>query len=226
MKLDFRTKAAIMLLVATATSLNTKAYVEIIMVAALVILELLLGKKAFTPVLLAIYAVFVAVQYTVLPNVPEVVSMILSMLVVNIRSFLPVAMAIVMIYRTTRISEMMQSLTKLGFPKKICIAFAIAVRYMPSLGQELKALREAMSLRRIRGIVSRVECYMVPLFISAIKTADDLTAASVTRGIENPQPSTCRYECRMRLLDHVLILGFLLFTVWIAIARYGGVEIW
>ena len=89
MKLDFRTKAAIMLLVATAASLNTKAYVEIIMVAALVILELLLGKRAFTPVLLAVYAVFVAVQYLILPNVPEVVSMILSMLVVNIRSFLP-----------------------------------------------------------------------------------------------------------------------------------------
>lgn len=215
-----------MLLVATAASLNTKAYVEIIMVAALVIIELMLGKKALTPMLLTIYLVFVTAQYAVLPNVPVVVSMILSMLVVNIRSFLPIAMVIVMIYRTTRISEMMQSLTKLGFPKKICIAFAIAVRYMPGIGQELKALSEAMSLRRIRGIASRMECYLVPLLISAIKTADDLTAASVTRGIENPHPSTCRYECRMRLLDYVLILGFLLFTVWIAAARYGGAKIW
>jgi len=41
-----------------------------------------------------------------------------------------------------------------------------------------------MKLRNIHG-VQKIECLLVPIMISATTTAEELSAAAVTRGIEN-----------------------------------------
>ena len=60
-----------------------------------------------------------------------------------------------------------------------------------------------------------VECLYVPLLMTASNTADELSAAAVTRGIENPKPRTCHLQIKFRKRDwiaiafavYVLVLG-------------------
>ena len=46
-----------------------------------------------------------------------------------------------------------------------------------------------------------VECIYVPLMMAASKAADELSIASITRGIENPKPRTCLVQIRMGPAD-------------------------
>lgn len=61
-----------------------------------------------------------------------------------------------------------------------------------------------MRLRNIRGF-ARIEALAVPLMISATETAEELSAAAVTRGIENPVPKTSLIELHMGALDWGMI---------------------
>ncbi len=231
MKLDIRTKIIITLLIATCASLNTNVTVEIGMMIFIGGLQLMSGKKVFSPVLVILYAVFAITQYAIFPVVPGWVSMLLSMFVVNIRSFFPVVMCIVLIYRTTRISEVIATFTNMKVPRGIIITIAIGIRYIPALAVEMRAIWEAMSVRNVaegiknpfKRVAVNMECYIVPLFISSIKTADELSAAAMTRGIENPAPPTCRSYRKMSPGDFGLIAVILLFTAGNAYARYKGV---
>ena len=58
-----------------------------------------------------------------------------------------------------------------------------------------------------------VNCIYVPLLTAASKAADELSIASVTRGIENPKPRTCLVRIRMRAADYISILIFAAFLV-------------
>ena len=53
-----------------------------------------------------------------------------------------------------------------------------------------------------------VECIYVPLMMAASKAADELSIASITRGIENPKPRTCLVQIRMGFMDALAILCF------------------
>ena len=51
-----------------------------------------------------------------------------------------------------------------------------------------------------------IDCVYVPLLTAASKAADELSVASVTRGIENPMPRTCLVSIQMQAAD-LLALG-------------------
>lgn len=102
----------------------------------------------------------------------------------------------------------------------------VTLRYFPAIVEEWSHIREAMRLRPIasrqksipKKIAVNVECYLVPLFIAASKTADELAAAALTRGIENPTQRTCRGYHQISRIDIFLIIlcGLIIFTAGIA----------
>lgn len=67
-----------------------------------------------------------------------------------------------------------------------------------------------------------VNCIYVPLLTAASKAADELSIASVTRGIENPRPRTCLAAIQMTPADWLamgLMAAFLATEiVWEAVA--------
>ena len=54
-----------------------------------------------------------------------------------------------------------------------------------------------------------IECIYVPLMMAASKTADELTVASVTRGIENPTQRTSYVRIGFGIADLIVVLAFL-----------------
>lgn len=230
MKLDIRTYLILTVLSATCASLNTDIRMEIAIIAATGVLQLLSGKGVFMPKLMAVYAVMVFIQYVLFPVLPELPVMFLSMLVVNVRSFFPTVMCIVLLYKNTRVSQMAATFTRMGAPRSVTVTVAVAVRYIPALKEEWLHIRDAMRIRRVtsgirspfRRLSCLMECYLATLFVSCLKTADELSAAAVTRGIDNPAEPSCRDYRAMGAGDHCTILCAVLVTAFCAWNRYGG----
>ena len=67
-----------------------------------------------------------------------------------------------------------------------------------------------------------IECIYVPLMMAASKAADELSIASVTRGIENPNPRTCLVQIKCSAADWIgmgVAVAFLAFELCVR----GGV---
>lgn len=230
MKLDIRTYLILTVLSATCASLNTDIRIEIGIIVVLGVMQLLSGKGVFMPKLLVVYGVMVLIQYVLFPHMPEVLVVLLSMLVVNIRSFFPVIMCLVLMYKNTRVSQMAATFTMMGAPKSVTVTVAVAIRYIPTLKEEWLHIRDAMRMRRVttgirnplQKLSCLLECYLAPMFVSCLKTADELSAAAVTRGIDNPAMPTCRNYRAMGTADYLTILCAILVTAFCVWNRYGG----
>lgn len=53
----------------------------------------------------------------------------------------------------------------------------------------------------------------IPLLTAASKAADELSIASLTRGIEKPNPRTCLVNIQMRAADWLAMILFLVFFI-------------
>lgn len=117
---------------------------------------------------------------------------------------------------TTRVNEFLSAMNKLHISKKIVIPFAVMLRYIPTIREDWRYIKDAMRLRDVSPSIIRlfthpgmtVECLYSPLLMAASKAADELAIASVTRGIENPAPRTCLVRIRFRPQDVLVILCF------------------
>ena len=92
------------------------------------------------------------------------------------------------------------------------MAISVTLRYFPAIREEVGYIRDAMKLRDIRGL-ARLECTVMPLMVSATETAEELSAAAVTRGIENPARKTSAVSLRISPLDFLGMLAGLALLV-------------
>ena len=110
---------------------------------------------------------------------------------------------------TIRVGEFLSAMARLRCPKSLTIPIAVMLRYLPTIREDWHFIKDAMRLRDVsptfagflKAPAMTVNCIYVPLLTAASKAADELSIASVTRGIENPKPRTCLVTIRMRAAD-------------------------
>lgn len=89
------------------------------------------------------------------------------------------------------------------------MGMAVMLRYIPTIQEDWRYIKDAMRMRDVSPSLASflahpgmtVECIYVPLLMAASKAADDLSVASVTRGIENPNPRTCLVQIKCGAAD-------------------------
>ena len=126
-----------------------------------------------------------------------------------------------LVIATTRVGEFLSAMARLRVPKKLTIPIAVMLRYLPTIREDWHFIKDAMRLRDVSSTLAgflkapamTVNCIYVPLLTAASKAADELSIASVTRGIENPKPRTCLVKIRMQAADG---LAFLLLAAFLA----------
>lgn len=119
-----------------------------------------------------------------------------------------------LVIATTRVGEFLSAMARLRVPKKLTIPIAVMLRYLPTIREDWHFIKDAMRLRDVSPTLAgflkapamTVNCIYVPLLTAASKAADELSIASVTRGIENPKPRTCLVKIRMRAADGLALL--------------------
>ena len=101
-------------------------------------------------------------------------------------------------------------------PRPFIISFSVAMRFFPTAKEEIRNVRDAMTLRGTNfslynlrkrpGII--FEGFIVPLLVRSSTVADELSAASITRGLDNPILRTAFIKLDMKLRDIFITLIF------------------
>ena len=134
-----------------------------------------------------------------------------------------------LVIATTKVGEFLSAMARLHVPKKLTIPIAVMLRYLPAIREDWRSVKDAMRLRDVsptlggflKAPAMTVNCIYVPLLTAASKAADELSIASVTRGMENPKPRTCLVRIQMRAADWLAMALFAAFLaaeiVWKAV---------
>ncbi|MGL6201892.1 MAG: energy-coupling factor transporter transmembrane component T [Lachnospiraceae bacterium] len=228
MCLDIRTKTLILLVLGIGTYIAKNIWFEIVSILCISVLQLSFGRKQVSTKLIFAYIFFLAVQFLLLPLLPEMVATILSIPVVQFRKVFPIAMVLMLIIKTTKVNEVISTMNKMKMPKAATITIAVTIRYFPTIAEEWRHIWDSMRLRAVaahiqnpfKRILVFMECCIVPLIISASKTADELTAAAITRGIENPGTGTCCGYHALRMVDYIMMGVCAVFLVFAILFLY------
>lgn len=157
----------------------------------------------------------------VFPWCPGWVNMVFPVLINYTLRMLPCILAGLLIVRTASMQKMIAAMRSLHLPQGFIIAMSTTLRYFPAIKEEFLHIRSAMKLQNI-PVSSRLECTIVPLMMSAVNTSDEIAAAAVARGIENPGKKTSVITLRMSMTDWIVMI---LVTLLAAIMIITGVKL-
>lgn len=207
LKFDPRTKLLFLVMANVVAFTQHSLWIEITWVALLLLMIIACGCKKAAGRLAALFGLCLLLQYYVFPNGPKILASSFTILVSYARRAFPCLIVGTLIIQKTPVKELMVALRKCRIPQGLIIPLSVTIRYFPALKEEVGYIRDAMKLRNIHGM-QKIECLLVPVMISATTTAEELSAAAVTRGIENPAHKTSMVEMRFGAQDFLcLVLG-------------------
>lgn len=114
--------------------------------------------------------------------------------------------------KTISLRQFVLAMRKMHIPQKMIIPISVTIRYFPAIKEEINYIKDAIRLRNIKP-ADKLEALLIPLMMSATATAEELSAAAVTRGIENPIKKTSITELKIRFRDYVCGCMGLLFSI-------------
>ena len=139
-------------------------------------------------------------QTFVLPASPIAFTALFSVFVNMTRRMLPCLLTGTLLVKKCSVHQLVAALRKMHLPQNLITAMAVTVRYFPAISEEVRHIKDAMKLQRI-PMGRKVECYLVPIMLSATKTAEELSAAAAVRGIDNSKKKTCAVEISFSFTD-------------------------
>lgn len=146
-------------------------------------------------------------------------AVLLRLVTAMVLSFLPGTVFAYYLFATTTVSEFVAAFERLRLPQKVIIPFAVVFRFFPTVLEEYRSIRDAMHLRGVGwrcGPVAMVEYRLVPLIVSLVKIGDELSAASVARGLGGEARRTSRCQVGFGAADialAALMLALAAFTM-------------
>lgn len=169
---------------------------------------------------LAVYMVFVVMQWFVDPYMEIFVFSLLHFITVCVRKLLPCVMLGKWLIATTEVSSFVAALWKMKIPKAVIITTSVMFRCFPTIKEEWESIQMAMKMRGIDLNVKRMatspvrtmEYLFVPLFISVLNVSDELAAAALCRGLDKPGKHTCMEPVCFRWFDYVFMM---ISTIWL-----------
>ena len=217
--IDVRTKLILLLYTSVTVFAVPRLWVEITTLVICAVILMLHGNIRTSLKYTAVYTAAIAVQFLVLSHMHGIALMTLSIFAVSFRRLLPCILAGKFLLQTTTASEILYGLQRFHIPREVTIPLAVTVRYLPAVKEELQHIRDAKRLRRsdrkggfLKRALKNAEYYYVPLLVSAAQMSEEISAAAITRGIEDPCRHTSLQERRMRTADYMLICGLILLS--------------
>ena len=228
--LDPRTKLFLILLCVLSAMFAPNLYFQFALVACIGLLAAVSGKWRYALRGIIVYALICAFTIWCMGILSGTWRTMFVAFLGLVHKVYACGMLAGLVISTTKVGEFLSAMARLHAPKKLTIPIAVMLRYLPTIREDWHYIKDAMRLRDVSPSVwgflkapaMTVNCIYVPLLTAASKAADELSIASVTRGIENPKPRTCLVKIQMRAADFVamvLSLAFLVIElVWKAVA--------
>ena len=156
------------------------------------------------------------------------VNMIAGLMGARILKLAPAFAVADYVIKSTGASEMIAAFRKMRIGRGFLIPLSVMFRFVPTISQERHAIHDAAAMRGI--IITRkkfwenpfraLEYRLVPLMISIANIGEDLSAASLSRGLDNPAEHTNYVEVRFTKRDLwavLLTVAFLGTVYWISV---------
>jgi energy-coupling factor transport system permease protein len=228
--LDARTKIIILAILSFMVFNDVSLYVSGILVLIPFLCLFFSNHRKSALIYIAVYVLAKYIQIYILPTATGLEAIILITFSYTASRMLPILMMGYYTITTTKVSEFISSMQKSNIPRDIIIPISVVFRYIPSVFEEIRSITNAMKMRgfglnvkSLKNPLKLIEFYMIPILISAVKTADELSAASLTRGLSNPEPRTHLLEVKLTKLDYALLaITFMGFGIY-AYNFLGGV---
>lgn len=219
--IDPRTKILLLLICVIAAAMAPNLTYEMGLVLLIACFALFSGKVRFAIGGAIGYVFFYGISMLVMFYASETLQASLLAFLGLVHKIYPCGFMGGIIISTTKISEFLSAMNKLHAPKSLTIPLAIMLRYIPTIQEDWHFIKDAMRLRDVSpslgGILSRpamtLECIYAPLLMAASKASDELSIASVTRGIENPLSRTCYVDIHFHFTDVLVVVCFLVYVV-------------
>ena len=208
---DPRTKLAVLITLAILVlggSYQTEfSYLPALLPAVM----MLISKKwsGFTSYTL-VFALCYFLQGSALDHVSGIPGYLLMMIIVMPLYFLPTVAAGTYMITTTTVSEFIASMERMHMPSPLTISAAVMFRFFPTVMREWHAIGDAMKMRgiRLRGgkAGAMLEYRLVPMLMCSIKIGEELSAASLTRGLDGPVKRTNICRIGIHLQDVIILI--------------------
>ncbi|WP_298522233.1 energy-coupling factor transporter transmembrane component T [uncultured Methanobrevibacter sp.] len=227
--IDPRTKIIILAIISFMVFNDVPMYVSGILVLIPFFCLFFSDYKKAAVIYILTYVIAKYLQITILPNATGILAIVLITFSYTATRMLPILMMGYYTIMTTKVSEFIASMEKSNVPKDITIPVSVVFRYIPSVFEEIRSITKAMKMRgfgltfkSLKSPLKMVEFYMIPILISAVKTSDELSAASLTRGLSNPKKRTNLISVEFNKFDYLFlaisIAGIAVYIYYL----YGG----
>lgn len=221
LKLDPRTKLCLLIAISLIMVGGKTVGVEYIlrMICAAIPFILLISVRHIRTAVIYIVVLGFSVfcEGHVIPNISGAPNLILMIICGIISRFVPGYMMGWYTVRSTSVSEFMTAMDRMHVPYFITIPFSVMFRYFPTLGEEYNSIHDAMKMREIGQSVKNpftyIEYVLVPIMMSTVRIADELSAASLTKGLCAGRKRTHICQISIRLYDWLLMFGTLAMIV-------------
>ena len=228
--LDPRTKILLLLICVLSAMFAPSLQYEFVFVVVIGLLGVICGRWKYALKGILFYALVYLFTILVMGNMTGSLRTMFIAFLGLFHKVYPCGMLSGIALSTTKVSEFLSAMNRIHAPKKLVIPLAVMLRYIPTIREDWHFIKDAMKMRDVspsfKGLVTNpamtVDCIYVPLMMAASKAADELSIASVTRGIENPKPRTCFVQIHFRVTDWLMIACFLI-VLFIGLYLRGGV---
>ncbi len=217
--LDPRTKLFLMLLCVLSAMFAPDLRFQFALTALIALLAALSGKWSYALRGVLVYALICAFTVWCMGALRGTLRTMFVAFLGLVHKVYACGMLAGLVIATTKVGEFLSAMARLRVPKKLTIPIAVMLRYLPTIREDWRFIKDAMRLRDVsptfwgflRAPAMTVNCIYVPLLTAASRASDELSIASVTRGIENPKDRTCLVSIRMRASDYVAMALFAAF---------------
>lgn len=188
--LDPRTKIIIMIIL-NAVIFSGKSSLFILVMALMPIVLIALSGKIKTALICGLICIFAEYGLQVItPIFTGLLNALVTMFSFTMYRMLPIIIMGYYVVTTTTVSEFVASMEKIHLPRQIIIPMSVMFRFFPTVAEEASSIRDAMRMRGVRFGINALEYRLVPLLMSTVKIGDELSAASLTRGLGSPKKRT------------------------------------
>jgi energy-coupling factor transporter transmembrane protein EcfT len=212
--LDPRTKVLLLVMISTLMlGGGNDGYMRFVRpLLSLVPFALMLSERRVRQALkyLLFYAVCYVAEFLAVEYLSGTAAFLLLAVSSIMTKFAPGIMMGAFLLSTTSVSEFVASMERMHITDKIVIPLSVIFRFFPTIGEEYRAIADAMSMRQIRvggkKPLKMIEYRIIPLMVSVVKIGDELSAAALTRGLGAPVKRTNICKIGFHWQDILLIL--------------------
>ena len=136
-----------------------------------------------------------------------------AFLMMVVRIF-PVYLLLKLLLDRAPMDELLYTLDAIHVPKALSIPIMVVYRYVPTILQDFRNINECLKMRGLNvslanagHLIQTVERYMVPLLFRSEKIAEELSAASLCKGLSVSRKRTCCTDVKLNVYDLLYVVG-------------------